>query len=239
MLMPKYLFLVSLGFCISIQAAAQTSLRVEGGTLESKKNEIQIPNGSGTQINLSDKSGSYYRIEIENRNKQHQWRLLYAPLNIKYKYMADGTVTFKGATFAAGEKTVEYKFNSYRLGYAHIWEDSKLQPRLGVTGKVRDAFIEVRDSSQKARKSDLGFVPLLHAGLEYFISPKFSTDLEIEGLGSKQGRAIDARFEVRAHPGEKIDLSIGYRVLDGGADNKKVETFALFQYTYAAIKLKF
>jgi hypothetical protein len=38
---------------------------------------------------------------------------------------------------------------------------------------------------------------------------------------------------------DAIDLDVGYRLLEGGADNDEVYTFAFFHYAVAGVRIRF
>jgi hypothetical protein len=59
---------------------------------------------------------------------------------------------------------------------------------------------------------------------------------DLDGAAARQGRAFDGSLELFFPTAEWAEegLSAGIRVLEGGADNSKVNTFALFQYAFLA-----
>ena len=54
-----------------------------------------------------------------------------------------------------------------------------------------------------------------------------------------QGRAEDAEFALVYQKSEKWSVRLGYRILEGGADNDKVYSFALFNYLLIGITAYF
>ena len=69
-----------------------------------------------------------------------------------------------GGAFAAGEAAeATYRFNSWRVSYRYQFRDTeRWQLWVGVTAKVRDAKIELRQGDTSSQDDDLGFVPLAH-----------------------------------------------------------------------------
>jgi hypothetical protein len=68
---------------------------------------------------------------------------------------------------------------------------------------------------------------------------RFNFLLEGDALAAPQGRAEDilAAFIVRVF--DQIDFKLGYRILEGGADNDEVYNFALIHYACLGAKIYF
>ena len=97
---------------------------------------------------------------------------------------------------------------------------------LGATGKIRDAEIELVQGTTRARKTDTGFVPLLHAAAEWRFAEDWSLLADVDGAWAPQGRAVDFTLQMRRDLGNGYDIGLGYRTIEGGADNDSVFTFA-------------
>ena len=69
-----------------------------------------------------------------------------------------------------------------------------------------------------------------------FIEP-FSVLLDGDALFSQYGRAEDVLLALQYHHSRRLALRMGYRILEGGADNDEVYTFALFHYAVFGITL--
>ena len=100
---------------------------------------------------------------------------------------------------------------------------------------IRDAKVELRQPGTVASDSDVGFVPLLSANLEYGITPRWTLLLDLDGLISTQGRAIDAAAKIRYALNDAWYVAAGYRVFEGGVDND--ERFAFAWYNFAVVSL--
>ena len=103
---------------------------------------------------------------------------------------------FAGGTFAQGVPVdSEYKFDSYRLAYRYLINESeRWRWRIGATAFIRDARVTLRQQGTVAADSHVGFVPLPNSSLEYDIAPRWTALLDYD---STQGRAIDAALKVR------------------------------------------
>ena len=111
--------------------------------------------------------------------------------------------------------------------------------RVGVTGKIRDAYVSIESTSEKEKYSNLGFVPLFHVGVRGYLSPKVGIDLDVDGAWSPQGRAEDLALKMFFLMSEKLASSVGYRMLEGGADVSKVYTFAWVHYFFMSLQYSF
>ena len=164
-----------------------------------------------------------------------------APLEISGTGTLSQPVSFAGQNYAAGVPTkATYKFNSYRLGYHFTLIQRKCwNLRVGAAAKIRDAKTELRQGNITSRKTDLGFVPLLHVDATVYLSPRWWVTVDVDGLGAEQGRAIDAALKVHYQISPRWDVSVGYRTLEGGADNDEVYTFAWLHYAVVSVGFRF
>ena len=101
---------------------------------------------------------------------------------------------------------------------------------MGFTAKIRDAKISVRGNGIESVKKNVGFVPIIHFRLLWNFSNSFAFLLDGDALAAPQGRAEDVLAALTMQVSDRIDLKLGYRILEGGADNDKVYTFALIHY---------
>jgi hypothetical protein len=172
---------------------------------------------------------------------RHQIHALYAPLTISETGAFSTPVHFQGATFAANVATAgRYQFDSYRIGYRYKFlDDSQWQLWGGATIKVRDANIALAQGAMEANYANTGVVPLLSLYVQRDLSERWSAIFDLEGLAAPQGRAIDAAIKVRYQLADRIGLNAGYRMLEGGADNKKVYTFAWLHYGLVSLDYDF
>lgn len=230
----------------SIVSAENFRLDLEGGAAWQTKNNIRIPNNDeGSRFNLTDSSkGPFpaYRISGSYTfNERHVVRGVVAPLQLRTSGNFDRDIMFDGESFSPDERTsARYKFNSYRLGYRYVFLDSDTwNIQGGATIKIRDAKVQLRQGDKSARNTDIGFVPLLSARIKYQASETISLLWDIEGLAAPQGRAFDSLIGVTYDISPSFDVTLGYRTLEGGADNDTVYTFSWFHYGVVSLGYSF
>ena len=216
---------------------AQFSADVETGLVFSGYNDVRIPGVGGTLFSLSEeletKSSPFFRLKVGYViSRKHSLSLLVAPLRLKGEGRLDRAVFFENREFPADtplEST--YRFDSYRVGYRfHFYNTPAAELGLGVTAKIRDASIRLASDSQRAEKTNTGFVPLLNFVAAW--KPTGSLRLLVDGdaLAGPQGRAEDILLAVQYSPARKVGLKLGYRLLEGGADVDEVYNFTLINY---------
>jgi len=231
---------------IPLPAEAQfprLEIEVEGGSFWQSYNDVEIPNdGSATRFSLHDLAGAgpwpAGRLYVTwNPGGRHGVRLLLAPLSLTETGVPDREIRFSGATFTAGQPTqATYTFNSYRLTYRYLAHSgARTQTRVGVTAKIRDAEIALRQGETSGRKDDLGFVPLLHLAGEWRFAHAWSAVVDLDGLAGGPGRAVDASLEVSRGLGDRWAIKGGYRTVEGGADVAEVYSFAWLHYAVASL----
>jgi hypothetical protein len=170
--MKTSLLLASLLVFSSTLARADYSVDFESGAVWTGANDIRIPADTGTLFSLSDDLKSdptaFFRTRATyHLGLHHDISFLFAPLRTEADGAFSTPVNFAGTTFAAGAPTTaRYRFDSYRLTYRYnfITRDD-LTFGLGITGKLRDASIQVDQGGLSARDSNLGFVPLSTSAL--------------------------------------------------------------------------
>ena len=210
---------------------------VEGGALFQTVSDVQIPPDTGTRFSLVDAVGKgpfpYARLELKYAiTPKHRLRLLVAPLVIEKSGQLDKDVFYDGENFAANtDTTYRYQFNSYRLSYAYrFYQTPAWKWDVGITGKIRDAEIALKQGNTKSSYPNVGFVPLLYLAAERTINDNWQIQMDLDALGSPYGRAID--FGVFAHyaMNKRWQFGAGYRTLEGGADVSRVYNFAWLHY---------
>ena len=226
-------------------------IELEGGIVAQSSNRIRIPNDDeGSRFNLASFSkGPFPAFRVSGSytiNEKHIIRGLIAPLQLRTSGIFQEQVLFNGETFNANERTkANYKFNSYRLGYRYVFlNNESWNIQGGATLKIRDAKVQLRQSSSdrgdiSSRNTDIGFVPLLSARIAYNINDSFSLLWDIEGLAAPQGRALDSLLGLTYNIKPNLDVTMGYRTLEGGADNDTVYTFSWFHYGVISIGYNF
>ena len=216
---------------------ARSLVDLEWGAALQERNEVQSPNSSaGTRFALDSLTGegpfSAPRFQITlPLNPRDDLRLLAAPLRIRGDGALDSALNFEGASLAPGAASARYRFDSYRVTWRRTVGESDLWVlKAGLTGKVRDAEISLQQGAITARRSDIGFVPLLHVHAQRSLGEGARLIMDADGLASGRGRAFDlsARYALEWRPG--LSVFAGIRILDGGADNEAVYNFARFNY---------
>lgn len=227
-------------------ALAGVEAEVEGGIVFASRNDARIPGDAGTEISLVDdlttSPSPAFRVRLGYRIADgHLVTALYAPLQLNARGSVDRDVSFFGGTYPAGSPLLAvYRFDSYRLTYRYsIVRKEGLDVAAGLTAKVRDAETSLYGVEAR-RKTNTGFVPLLNAQVAWRPgNGAFGIVLEADALAAPQGRAEDVLLAGtwRVRPG--LELRVGYRMLEGGADNDEVYSFAWFHYAVAGLRMSF
>lgn len=215
-------------------------INVQAGSLTVLSNYSEIPRDDGTEFNLDAGTILNYRLYLSMVFKQkHEIRFLYAPLSYSKDFTPDTDIQFRDSLFMLGTATEAfYKFNSYRLSYIyHFNPTGKTKFRLGFTGKIRDAETALKQASISESFTDIGFVPLLHFGVELMLTDTLSIDLETEGSWAPQGYAVDSRLSLDYRISKNVRVGTGIGYLDGGANVESVNTFARLFYGYARVQI--
>lgn len=243
-LLKKYICLLLLGLILAAPAAAQVELDLETGAVFNGYNDVRIPGDTGTLFSLSEEldadPAAFFRLRIfYDFNARHHVGLLFAPLSINSSGALNRNLLFEGTTFPAGAPLdATYQFNSYRLIYRYdFFRSEKLELGIGFTAKIRDAKIAVESGSLSSEKTNVGFVPILHFRLQWHVGDQVTLLLDGDALAAPQGRAEDVLAAVKFDITEKLALKLGYRILEGGAENDEVYNFTLVNYASAGIIL--
>jgi hypothetical protein len=220
------------------EGAERFTVELEVGAVWQSQNDVEIPNdGTATRFSLVDLAGNgpwpagrvYVTWSITERNGL---RALAAPLSYTETGVLQEPVIFVGEQFLAGTPTeATYQFNSWRLGYRfRFYSGESWRWWVGFTAKIRDAKIELSQGTVSAKKTDTGFVPLVHLSTEYRFAGRWRVLLDAEALGGGPGRAEDIALKVGWDPGEHWTVTVGVRAVEGGADVEEVYNFAWFNY---------
>lgn len=229
-------------------AAAELSLDFESGAVWSDSNEVRIPGDDGTLFSLTDDlraeddPAAYLRVRATwHVGDRHDFSVLYAPLSMDYSGEFARPVDFAERTFAADVPTLaHYRFDSYRLTYRYrLFHSEKITFGLGLTAKVRDAEIALSQRGVSAVDDNTGVVPLINFQFQWRFLPDWSFNLEGDALAAPQGRAEDVMAAIQWQATDRLALRLGYRVLEGGADNDDTYAFALFHYLAAGVTFRF
>jgi hypothetical protein len=234
--MLKFILLpLTLFYCFHAQASF--TINVEAGALWQNRNDVQIPPDTlGTRVEL-DRFGegpfAYSRIEAFYRPlKNHGFRFLIAPFSVNVSGQPAQNIQFNGTTFAANTPTdFTYTFNSYRATWFYaFWGHGDDQLNLGFTAKIRQAETRFQQGALSSTYDNVGFVPLVYFEYQKALSPHWRLNFSMDGLAGGPGRAFDVALKIRRQMSESTHLGIGYRTLEGGADNDEVFTFSWFNY---------
>lgn len=225
---------------------AQFTIDLESGAATFGYNDVRIPGNSGTLFSLSEnfenKLSPFFRARAHYTfNKRHTILALYAPFVRKSAGVVPSTIRFQDELFEAGNKiNATWKFNSYRLSYQyHLIAREKFTFAIGLTGKIRDAKIALQNSTAFAEKTNLGFVPLIRFYADLTVGEKFYVIADGDALVAKQGRAEDVLFAIGYNPVQRWRIKLGYRILEGGADNDEVYNFSSVHYFVIATSFTF
>ncbi len=238
--------IIGLALVYSKNVFAQVELDIETGAVFSGYNDVRIPGQGGTLFSLSEELETdpklYYRLRAIYRfTERHHAGLLVAPLSIDSKGKLNRDLVFQSQTFPQGTSLkTTYKFNSYRLFYRYgLVRKDGIEFDLGLTAKIRDAIIAVSGGGVESKKTNVGFVPLIHFRLLWVLNNSFSLLLEGDALAAPQGRAEDVLAALVTHIDDQLKVKLGYRILEGGADNDTVYNFALFHYLALGLTYSF
>ena len=229
--------------CVFTSSQAQFRLDLEGGIVPGTNyNKVRIPSTGGTQVNLSDdltsNNKAFYRIRLGYTfAKRHNILVLYAPLTLKYNGSFGRSIDFNGQNFSANSPVdVYYKFNSYRLTYRYNFiEQGRWHVGAGLTAKIRDADIRFKNETIDTHYDNVGFVPIINFYARYKPNYHWSFLIEGDALAARQGRAEDIFAGTSYQINSSLGVKLGYRVLEGGADNDKIYNFNWVNYISAGI----
>lgn len=230
--------------CWALPALAGVEAEIEASVVVASRNDTAIPGDVGTKISLVDDLSTSpapaFRVRLGYRiAERHLITALYAPLQVNARGSVAKEVRFMGAVYPAGSPLLAvYRFNSYRLTYRYSFvRRANLDVAVGFTGKIRDAETSLYGAFAR-RKTNVGFVPLLNAHLAW--RPKngpFGVVLDIDALAAPQGRAEDILLAATWAFHEGLELRVGYRMVEGGADNDEVYSFAWLHYGVVGLRL--
>jgi hypothetical protein len=239
------LMIALLGVPAATAGAGDLRASLEAGAVWQTRNDFRIPGDGGSLVELA----AYDRGPFPAFRATLTWdltprqslRFLAAPLRVETTFTPTSPVAFQDLLFPAGRPVdTTYVFNSYRLSwYWRFARHGAWSFRLGATLKVRDAEIALAGDPGRSVKDDLGVVPLLYVYARYQASDRLAFELEADALAAPQGRAEDVSLKGVFRLSDRIDLDLGYRLLEGGADNDEVYTFAFFHYAVAGVRVRF
>ncbi len=247
----KRLALSAFVICGAVQVSLaqdreRLALEIEGAAVWQSRNDVQIPNETGTRFSLIDAIGkgpyAAFRVEAAfDVTDRHGFRVIAAPLSFEDTGFLGEQVFFAGGTFDSGVATLaNYKFSSYRFTYRYrLYSGATWRWKIGFTGFIRDARIALRQGDTITEDTDVGFVPLAHLRGEARLSSSWSFLLDFEGLGASQGRAFDIAAKLGYRVTDRWGLGFGYRTIEGGADVESVYNFAWLHFVVGSLRYNF
>jgi hypothetical protein len=245
----KKMITVFILLIILVSLSGKFSADLETGVIFPGYNDVRIPNApedNSTFFSFKDDFDAdpvmFGRLNLHWQiHPRHELSLLAAPLTLKPTGTLPDSVVFMGTTFEANTPIEgRYTFNSYRAQYLYRFKNQKQILRaIGVTIKLRDAVISLKQGDTYAEKTDLAPVPLIGIELGYDFNDDFSILLKGEGLWSPYGRAEDFLLSARYNINDKSTLYLGYRFLEGGSDIDEVLTFASLNYLTIGTQIRF
>jgi hypothetical protein len=238
------LFLGTLLVGLSVASAQEVEVEVEAGIVFSGRNDTRIPGDSGTTLSLSDELATeptpVFRLRGGlRRGERHLLSFLYAPLRLTARGSVDRDVVFQDATYPADSPLLAvYRFDSYRATYRYSFvQSNEWEVAAGVTAKIRSAETSLYGADAQ-RKTNVGFVPLANLHVEWRPGGRdFGVVLDADALAAPQGRAEDVLIAATWRVRDAVELRAGYRMLEGGADNDEVYSFAWLHYFVVGAKL--
>jgi hypothetical protein len=227
-------------------ARAGVEAELEASVVFTSRNDARIPGDGGTRLSLvnelSTSPAPAFRLRLGYRiADRHLITALYAPLQVNATGSVDRDVSFAGGTYPAGSPLLAvYRFDSYRLTYRYsiVWT-AGLDVAAGLTAKIRDAETSLYGVEAR-RKTNTGFVPLLNLHVAWRPgNGAFGMLLDADALAAPQGRAEDVLLAATWSFRQGLELRVGYRMVEGGADNDEVYSFAWFHYAVAGLGMSF
>ena len=218
---------------------------LETGGVWFSRNDIRIPSDTGTEFDMTNLTGSgpnfFGRLDGQwNINDKHGLRIVLAPLEVSGTGELPEDTEFAGEVFPAGPTEGTYKFNAYKFTYRYTFvERPNLQWRVGFTGVVRDANVELRQGDLQANDDNVGFVPTLHLSSDYRLADRWMLRFDFDGLAGGPGRLFDIALKLDYAVNDNWRIGGGYRTLEGGADTDDVYSFGWLHYAVLDIRYYF
>ena len=229
----------------NLSTNAQTFVNLESGAFFTAINDIR--NGySGTVFSLKNDIQTPVSPFLRLRagylsNEKNHFSILYAPLKIVETGTLEKDILFDGKIFKANIpiQTV-YKFNSYRFTYnRRIISKDNFKFGLGLSAKIRDAGVSLKNRELLSQNFSVGFAPLINLIANWDISQKMGVDLFGEFIAASKGRAIDLSLSGRYSLSKNLQGNIGYILLEGGANGTIRYNFIQLHFIYASLNYSF
>jgi len=229
----------------NLSTNAQTFVNFESGALFTDINNIRNGN-QGTLFSLKNDFQTpvspFLRLRVGYLiNGKNHFSVLYAPLKIIVTSTIEKDILFDGECFKANIPIeAVYKFNSYRLTYnRRIISKDNFKFGLGLSAKIRDAGVSLKNSELLSENFSIGFAPLINLLVNWDISKKMGIDFFGEGIIASKGRAIDLSLSGRYSLTKNLQGNIGYRLLEGVADGTNRYNFIRLHFIFASLNYSF
>jgi hypothetical protein len=229
----------------NLTANAQTFVNLESGAFFTVINDIRNGN-NGTLFSLKNDFKNTISPFLRLRagyllNGKNHFSILYAPLKIVQTGTLEKDILFDGKFFKANIPIeAVYKFNSYRFTYnRRIISKDNFKLGLGLSAKIRDAGVSLKNSEFLRENFSIGFAPLINLIANWDISQKVGVDFFGEGIAASKGRAIDLSLSGRYSFTKNLQGNIGYRLLEGGANGTTRYNFIQLHFIFVSINYSF
>ena len=229
----------------NLSTNAQTFVNLESGAFFTDINDIRNGN-NGTLFSLKNDFQTPVSPFLRLRagylsNGKNHFSFLYAPLKIVETGTIEKDILFDGKNFKANIPIEAiYKFNSYRFTYnRRIISKDNFKFGIGLSAKIRDAGVSLKNRELLSENFSIGFVPLINLLANWDISQKMGVDFLGEGIAASKGRAIDLSLSGRYSFIKNLQGNIGYRLLEGGANGTNRYNFIQLHFIFASLNYSF
>jgi hypothetical protein len=131
------------------------------------------------------------------------------------------------------EKTYRFTYNE------RIISKDNFKFGLGLSLKIRDAGVSLKNRELLSENFSIGFAPLINLLVNWDISQKMGVDFFVEGIAASKGRAIDLSSSGRYSFTKNLQGNIGYRLLEGGANGTNRYNFIQLHFIFASLNYSF
>lgn len=225
----------------NLAANAQTFVNLESGAFFTNTNDIRY-GSNGTLFSLKNDFQTpvspFLRLRIGFlTDEKNHFSILYAPLKIVETATLANDILFDGNNFKANMPIeAVYMFNSYRFTYnRRIISKDNFNFGLGLSAKIRDAGVSLKNSELFKDNFNVGFAPLINLIANWDISQKMGVNFFGEGIAASKGRAIDISLSGRYTFSKSLQGNFGYRLLEGGANGTDRYNFIQLHFIFASL----